>query len=83
MEENTMDNKKLNDSELEQVSGGQDVMPVIFASTKEVDEQMMKVGYIKAVCPNPSCQFEMHLPPLQAGKQVTCQECGNVFTVKG
>ena len=36
-----MDNKKLNEQELEQVSGGQNVIPVIFAGTKEVDEQII------------------------------------------
>ena len=39
-------NKKLaelSEEELTQVTGGQNIMPVIFASTKEVDEQMLNV----------------------------------------
>ena len=78
-----MDNKKLNEQELEQITGGQNIMPVIFSGTKQDDEQILNAGYIKVICPNPSCKFEMHLPPIYVGKQVTCAECQTVFTVEG
>lgn len=71
-----MDNKKLNDGELEEVNGGQAVLPLL---SKEVDEQMLSLGgYLRARCP--SCGFELHLPMSQKGKQVECQECHTTFT---
>lgn len=78
--EKKMENKKLNDKELENVNGGQAVLPLLSNSDKEEDAQMVNAGYIRAECP--SCRFKFPLPLSQQGKQVACQECGNVFTVK-
>lgn len=42
-------NKKLaelSEEELTQVTGGQNIMPVIFASTKETDEQILTIDNI-------------------------------------
>lgn len=73
-----MDNKKLTEQELEQVSGGQAVLP-LFSSLdgKEEDFQVLSAGYFHAVCP--ACGLRFPLPLSQKGKQVTCQECGHVF----
>ena len=72
-----MDNKKLNDSELEQVNGGEAVMPVIFCGTKEEDFQVLTTGFFHANC---SCGHRFPLPLIERGRQVTCPECGKVFT---
>ncbi len=73
-----MDNKKLNDSELEQVNGGEAVMPVIFCGTKQDDsQQLITAGFFHAKC---SCGHRFPLPLTKMGTQVTCPECGKVFT---
>lgn len=74
----TMENKNLNEKELEQVNGGA-VLPLL-SGTKETDEQILSIGYLHANCP--SCGFKFPVPQSQQGRQTTCQECGNVFTVK-
>ncbi len=74
-----MENKNLNEKELEHISGGQAVLPLL-SGTKQTDEQILGVGYFHATCP--SCGFRFPVPQSQQGRQTTCQECGTVFTVK-
>ena len=78
MEVNEMDNKKLNEQELEQISGG--VIPVLLMQDKEVDEQMLTLGGITAHCTH--CGFEFPVPSSRQGRQVECQSCHEMFTVK-
>ena len=69
--------KLLNDELLEKVTGGENIIPIIFA-TKEKDEQILSLSYKGLHCPVCRHQFSVVVPP--SGK-VTCPECKHEFKV--
>lgn len=74
-----MESKKLNEQELEQVTGGQAVLPLL--SSEEGEDTSVVAGFaVKTKCPYCS---EMHtVPDIQIGREMTCSACGQSFIAK-
>ena len=71
-----MENKKLNEQELENVSGGQAVLPL---KSNVSDDRMIVGSGITAHCKH--CGFSFPVPSSRLGKQVECQSCHEMFIV--
>lgn len=69
-----MDNKKMKDEALEQVSGGQAVLPLL---SQEETIEMVSANFTRAQCP--FCKAKFPVPLSQKGKKINCQECGAEF----
>lgn len=71
-----MENKKLNEQELEQVNGGQAVLPLKSSKAPEVDEAMI-VGASKILLCS-GCGQVLHGPEGDRGHGTVTCSCGTV-----